>query len=469
MMNRNFLIRYVFPISVVLSLILAACATPTPEVVIETVTVKEIVVETVVVVEEKEVEVEKLVTPTAGPPPEVVYLRFYFPVGVAGSLAPKMEAMVGKFNEEHSNIEVEPIFAGGYVQTFQKALTANAAGSPPDVALVSDPDVWSLADAKAIMPLDDQIAAEGGEEYLADFHETFITDVTFRDHYWGMPFQKSTPIFYWNKEMFEEAGLDPEKPPETWDELLDYAQKLTVKDDAGNVVCYGVEIPIDTWLLAAFAYQNGMTTIGDGTEVYIDTPEMVGALEFMSSLANEYGVMPQKRLFGDSSADFVAGQTAMLYNSTGSLTFLRESADFEFGAAFHPGNVQRGVPTGGGPLVIFDNIPEENKEAAWEFVKWMTSPEIGAQWMLDTGYIAVRKSAAEVEELAQYVIDYPQALVAIEQLQYAYPQPPRTHDGRKIFQIITTALENAMFQRGEPADLLKAAQEEADKVLAEFK
>jgi sn-glycerol 3-phosphate transport system substrate-binding protein len=99
----------------------------------------------------------------------------------------------------------------------------------------------------------------------------------------------------------------------------------------------------------------------------------------------------------------------------------------------------------------------------------MTSPEIGAQWMLDTGYIAVRKSAAEVEELAQYVIDYPQALVAIEQLQYAYPQPPRTHDGRKIFQIITTALEDAMFQRGEPADLLKAAQEEADKVLAEFK
>jgi hypothetical protein len=94
MMNRNFLIRYGFPVLVVLSFILAACATPTPEVVVETVTVKEIVVETVVVVEEKEVEIEKLVTPTAGPPPEVVYLRFYFPVGVAGSLAPKMEAMV---------------------------------------------------------------------------------------------------------------------------------------------------------------------------------------------------------------------------------------------------------------------------------------------------------------------------------------------------------------------------------------
>ena len=310
MMNRNPFVRYVFPITVVLSFILAACATPTAEVVVETVTIKETIVETVVVVEEKEVEVpvevevEKLVTPTAGPPPEVVYLRFYFPVGVAGALAPKMEAMVEKFNEEYPNIQVEPIFAGGYVQTFQKALTANAAGSPPDVALVSDPDVWSLSDAKAIMPLDDLIAAEGGDEFLADFHDTFVTDVTFGDHYWGMPFQKSTPIFYWNKEMFEEVGLDPEKPPETWDELLEYALKLTVKDDAGNVTRYGVEIPIDTWLLAAFAYQNGMTTIGDGTEVYIDTPEMVGALEFMSSLANEHGVMPQKRLFGELISGF---------------------------------------------------------------------------------------------------------------------------------------------------------------------
>lgn len=468
-MNTRRFLKFVLAPMIVLSIILSACAPPTPETVVETVTVKETIVETVVVVEEKEVEVEKLVTPTAGPPPEVVYLRFYFPVGVAGALAPKMEALVGEFNEAYPNIEVEPIFAGGYVQTFQKALTANAAGNPPDVALVSDPDVWSLADAEAILPLDEYIEAEGGDEYLADFHDTFVQDVTFGGHYWGMPFQKSTPIFYWNKEMFAEVGLDPEQPPETWDELLDFAQQLTVKDASGNVTRYGVEIPIDTWLLAAFAFQNGATAIGDGTEVFIDTPEMLGALEFMSSLANEYEVMPQKRLFGDSSADFVAGQTAMLYNSTGSLTFIRESAEFEFGAAFHPGNVQRGVPTGGGPLVIFDNIPDENKDAAWEFVKWMTSPEIGARWMLDTGYIAVRKSAAEVPELAAYVEEFPQALVAIEQLQYAFPQPPRTHDGRKIFEIITTALEDAMFLRGEPADLLKAAQEEADAVLAEYK
>lgn len=463
---------YIVLIFVVSILPLAACATPQePEVVIETVIVQEQVEKIVTQEVEKIVtqEVEKLITPTPQPASEVVYLRFYFPVGVAGAIAPKMEALVDKFNEEYPNIEVEPIFAGGYVQCFQKAMTANAAGNPPDVALVSDPDVWSLVDANAITPLDDFIAAEGGDEYLADFHETFVTDVTFGDHYWGMPFQKSTPIFYWNKDIFKEVGLDPETPPETWDDLLEYAQKLVVKDASGNVTRYGVEIPIDTWLLAAFGYQNGMTAIGNGTEVYIDTPEMVGALEFMSSLANEYNVMPQKRLFSDSSADFVAGQTAMLYNSTGSLTFIRESADFEFGAAFHPYNVQRGVPTGGGPLVIFENIPDENKAAAWEFVKWMTSPEVSAQWMLDTGYIAVRKSALEVPELAEYVAGFPQALVAIEQLEYAFPQPPRTHDGRKIFQIITTALEDAMFLRGEPADLLAAAQEEADAVLAAFK
>ena len=121
----------------------------------------------------------------------------------------------------------------------------------------------------------------------------------------------------------QKPELDPEKPPETWAELLDYAQKLTVKDASGNVTRYGVEIPIDAWILSAFAFQNGMDAVGDSTEVYLDDPRMVEALQYIADLANKYQAMPQKRLFGDSGADFVAGQTAMLYNSTGSLTFIK--------------------------------------------------------------------------------------------------------------------------------------------------
>ena len=460
---------YWIPLALLLiaSMIFTACqpAPATPSVIKETSVVRE----TVVVTEQVKVEVEKLITATPEAPPEVVLLRFYFPVGVAGSLAPKMDAKVKKFNDSHPNIQVEPIFAGNYPETFQKALTANAGGNPPDVALMADQDVWSLIDADAITPIDEYIQAAGGDAYMSDFYEAFVKDVTIDGHYWGLPFQKSTPVFYWNKDAFTEAGLDPEKPPETWTELLDYAQKLTVKDASGNVTRYGVEIPIDAWILSAFAFQNGMDAVGDSTEVYLDDPRMVEALQFIADLANKYQAMPQKRLFGDSGADFVAGQTAMLYNSTGSLTFIKDSATFDFGVAFLPGNVRRAAGTGGGPLVMFKNIPDSHKDAVWTFMDWMSSTDETGNWMVDTGYVSVRKSAVESPGLAEYIAGFPASRVAIDQLEYAIPQPPRTREGRKIFEIITTAFEDAMFLRGEPADLLTAAQAQAEEVLAKYK
>lgn len=399
----------------------------------------------------------------------VTYLRFYFPVGVAGALAPKMDALVAEFNAANENIQVEPIFTGSYPETFQKALTAHNGGNPPDVALFTDADVWSMKDAGALLPLDELIEAEGGEEvFFADFHEAFVADVKFDGQVWGLPFQKSTPVFYWNKDIFEAAGLDPDTPPTTWDELVDFANQLTIRADDGSVTRWGVEIPIDAWLLSAFAFQNGMEEVGNGTEVYLDDPRMVEALAFLSDLANVEEVMPQKRLFGDSGADFVAEQTAMVYNSTGSLTFIRESATFDFGVAYLPGNERLAVPTGGGPLVILNNIPDANKAAAWEFIKWMTSPEISARWTVETGYVPVRKSAVETAILSAFIAEVPQVQVAINQLEYAVPQPPRTHDGRRIFEIMTTAFEDAMFDVGEPADLLANAQQEAETTLARF-
>ena len=332
------------------SMLFAACQPAAPAAVQAT-QPPQIIKETVVV--QEKVEVEKIITPTPGPEAKVVLLRFYFPVGVAGALAPLMDAKVKAFNTSHPNIQVEPIFSGNYPETFQKALTANAGGNPPDLALMADVDVWSLRDADAIQPLDDFIAKAGGADYLKDFQDAFVQDVTIDGKIWGLPFQKSTPVFYWNKDAFKEVGLDPEKPPENWDELVTFAQKLTKKDAAGNVTRYGVEIPIDAWVLAAFAYQNGLDEMGNNTQVFLDNPKMIEALQFIADLANKHKVMPQKRLFGDSGADFVAGQTAMMYNSTGSLTFVRGAAKFNFGVAFQPAKVRRAVPTGGGPLVMF--------------------------------------------------------------------------------------------------------------------
>jgi sn-glycerol 3-phosphate transport system substrate-binding protein len=397
-----------------------------------------------------------------------IVLRFYFPVGVAGPLARYMGELADEFNKAHPEIIVEPIYSGGYPETLQRSLTASKAGNPPDVALLTAADVWTAVDENIILSLEAFIEAEGGDAFLEPYFQAFLEDCDVAGEMFAIPFQKSTPIFYYNKDMFREAGLDPDKPPSTWVELKDYASKL-VKKSGDKTVRWGVEIPIDQWLLSAFIMQNGgVVNNEEGNETYLNSPEAVEALEFMRSLVAE-GLTPARRLFGDSSADFVAGTTAMMYNSTGSLTFVRDSATFDWGVAFLPMNVVRAVPTGGGQLVIMSGIPEERQKAAWEFVKWMTLPEQAAKWSMLTGYVAVREDAFDVPAMKEYVEGFPFALKAREQLQYAVGEPPATHAARQIARFMTDALEGAIAGIITPKNALDAAQEEAERVLRPYR
>ncbi len=403
------------------------------------------------------------------PPPTLQVLRFYFPVGVAGPLAQKMAALVDEFNTSQKQISVEAIYTGDYTQTFQKALTAHLGGNPPDLALITTADVWSLRDAKAIMPLDAFIAEAGGRAFLDQYYEGFLGDVRYAGKIWGLPFQKSTPVFYWNKSIFQEVGLDPEKPPQDWAELVACASKAAIME-GGSTKRWGVAIPTDQWLMSAFILQNGGKVNNDlGTQTFLDSREAIDALQFLADLANKHRVMPPKRLFGDSAQDFVTGQTAMMYNSPGSLTFVRNSAKFPFGVAPLPAGKKRVSPTGGGQLLLFDKVPTARKQAAWKFATWLTSKENSARWMAETGYIAVRKSATEVPVLAKYLVDVPQALILFEAVKYAQPEAPATHDGRQIAQLMTVALEQALAGKATPEAVLKDAQSKAVQILAQFK
>jgi len=390
-------------------------------------------------------------------------LRFYFPVGVAGPLANAMNEMCSDFNKANPNIIVEPIYSGGYVETMQRALTSSKAGNPPDIALLTSADVWTAVDEGIITPLKPFIDAEGGDAFLANFYPGFLDDCRVSGAYYALPFQKSTPIFYYNKDMFREAGLDPNHAPVNWTELKEMGKKLTKEGR------WGLEIPIDQWIYSIYILQNG-GKINDvkGTETYFNTPEAIGASEFLLSLVKE-GIMPAKRLFGDSSADFVAGKTAMMYNSTGSLTFVKNSASFDWGVAFLPMQKKQLVATGGGQLVIMSNIPESRQKAAWTFAKWMTAPEQAARWSRISGYVAVNTKSFDVPEMAEYVKSFPYAIVARDQLKYSVGEPPKTHDARQIAKLMSDTIEGILSEKIEPKAAMEKLQAESDKILAVYK
>ncbi len=397
-----------------------------------------------------------------------VELKFYYPVHLTGPLAKVIEGMVNDFNKQHPNIRVEPVWGGNYWQNMQKTVAALQSGNPPDVAVHLAIDVITLRDLDAVIPLDDFIAREGGEKFLEDFFPAFVKDFTADGKIWAIPFQRSTPILYYNKELFQKAGLDLNRPPKTWDELLEYAQKLTVRDGTGNTQQWGLLIPDDPWLLMSFILQNdGRTHSPDGKKVYIAEKPAVEALQFWVDLANKYKVMPRHRSFPESVQDFVAQKGAMLIHSTGNLRFVRDSAKFPWNVAFLPRQKKQAVAIGGAGLFIFKNIPKASQEAAWEFTKWMTSTESAVRWGIGSGYIAVRKSAWETPTMKEYTSQLPQALVARDQLPYALPEMS-THDNQKVREVFRTYFQEVLDEKYTPEEGLRKAQEEMERILAAF-
>lgn len=399
---------------------------------------------------------------------EPITLQFYYPVGVAGPLAQAIDGYVAEFNAAHDDIQVEPIFTGNYVENMARAQAGILSGQPPDVAILLSTDLYTLVDMGGVIPLDDYIASENGLD-IDDFFDAFMSNSTSAGHVWGIPWQRSTPILYYNKDAFAEVGLDPESPPATWNELVDFGKQLVLRD-GDNVTRWGVEIPTSFWIYANFAIQAGQhigSVEDDPCGVYLNTPEAIEALAFLRSLQVEHGIMPDGvNQWGVAPADFIAGATAMIYHSTGSLSSLLNDVPFELGTGFMPGGpAGYGANVGGGNFYIMADIGQERQDAAWTFINWMVRPEQIGQWGIDSGYVAPRNAAWETDPLMSYAADVPQASTARMQLEYAVKEFPATLAGPEMAVITTQAAEAVYTGQSTPEEALQMAQERSDELL----
>jgi len=395
-----------------------------------------------------------------------VYLRMYYPVGVAGPLAKLMNDIVNDFNKSQNEVYVESIFAGGYREAMEKAQTAYLAGKPPEFAVLDGPTLLTLRDVDAIIPLDDFIAKEGGKKFTDQFISGFMIITKSEGKIWSIPWQRSTPILYYNKDFFNEAGLV--KPPETWTELANYSEKLKKVNSSGKITRWGLEFPIDFWLLKPLILQAGGKTENEaGTKVFLDTPEAKKTFRFLLDLAYNKKVMPPVKQWGESVNDFVAGTTSMLYNSTGALTYIRKSSKYKVGAGFLPGDVRKACIEGGGNFFIF-KTDKRRQEAAWKVIKWMTKPENTARWSLGSGYIPVKYASFKLPNYKKYTDEVPEALVAYRQLTEVHMERNfMTHRVNEIVNLVDNTIEEVL----GGADLnstLKKVQAKADKILSKW-
>lgn len=398
-----------------------------------------------------------------------VTIEIYYPVAVDAPIAKILEGYIKDFQAQNPGITVKPVFSGGYgdVKTAVQT-TFEGGGKAPAMAVMLATDLYDLMNAGYIIPLDNLLSeVKDKDAYLNDIFPSFLENSRYDGKIWSLPFQRSAVVMYYNKDLFKEAGLNA---PDSWDALAKAAQKLTIKGKR-----WGIEWPSGWpyWLFQPLAIGAGQNIVGDSdTTVYFNNPKVIDAVKFYISLSKDYGATPAgvQGSWGAAPTNFAKGSTAMIVHSTGSLTGILKQASFEVGVMPLPGKKKgtyASVP-GGGNIYLLKGSSDAEQKAAVKFAYFLTQPKYAADFSINTGYIAVRKSAYGTPAMKAYLEKVPQAGETRDVLKYAGKELSLQNLGQ-VRNIFHKYLQEAYNGTMTPEKAMEAAQKEADASLKDFK
>jgi sn-glycerol 3-phosphate transport system substrate-binding protein len=301
-----------------------------------------------------------------------------------------------------------------------------------------------------------------------------------------MPFNASSAILYYNKTAFAEAGLDPNKPPKTFAEVTDYAQKLT--KGTGNDKRFGFGVSIYGWLFEQWMAVSGGLYADNGngrdaraTKVVYNDDKGKSIVDFWKAgVDGGWFFNPGQAPTGNDLAaqSFDAGKVAMYVESTARLRahITNATGKFEVGTGLYPrpntASAEGGNIIGGASVYILKSRPAPEQQAAWEFVKYVSSPAVQAQWQSDTGYYAIRKAAANEAPAKEWNGKYPQFLTAVEQIRAAPPNRITQGAVLGVFpearSRVQKAIESVLLGQETSSAALNAAAEEITAAIDKY-
>lgn len=382
-----------------------------------------------------------------------------------GKIEEAKQNLVKKFNESQNRIEVQAANQGNYDDLHAKVQAAFAAGNAPAVFDLEIASTGIFSRSGMLVELTPLAARDEAEVKLNDFNPGLMGNAYVDGKLYGIPFMRSTPIFYKNVTMLKEAGLDP-AGPKTWDELEEYARVLKAKGKTP------MTLPVGIWEYEALVAQSGGQVLSDdGKKAAFNSPEGVAPVEFWKRMSDE-GLLKfvvGKTAGAEAGKDWDNQIAAFKFGSTAGVSASLEIAkgnNFEMQTDFMPANKSYGVPTGGCHLVITSKLSEQEKEAAWEFIKFMTSQENTIYQHKYVGYLPNRLSALQSDELQNYYKEFPHYKVASDQLKYAVPRP-NASAYPEITKIMQDAITKAILEPDvKPQDAMNEAAEKANKLLS---
>ena len=425
-----------------------------------------------------------LPTPTGAPVPQgATQIAFWHSMGgdIGGKAIPKLAT---DFNLSQDKCYVTPTYQGSYDDSLNKLKAGLQSKDIPALVQLFDIGTRLMIDLKVATPVQDFIDKEKYD--ISDLETNVLAYYSVDDKLWSMPFNTSNPMLYYNKDMFKAAGLDPDKPPRTWDEFTEAARKLTQKDASGKVTIPGATFAIYGWFFeqlsavsGAYYADNENGRLAPATKAVFNSPEGVAVLEWWKKMADEGMMGNLGRKTVDTRNAFMAGQTAMIIESTATLRGMIDSSQgkFEIGTAFLPRPNEEaydksGTIIGGASVWILNGRPEAEQQCAWEFVKFISAPAQQAYWHTMSGYYPIRKAAYEEPLDKEWRAKYPQFQTAIDQLHIA-PNNRFTQGGLiGVFpaarQTIEGAIEEVLAGKATPQEALDKAAASVTAAIEEY-
>jgi len=325
-----------------------------------------------------------------------------------GNSKPVEQAIIKAFEAANPSLKVKLVDAGkNYEEVAQKFNASLAGGQLPDVVVVSDVTWFNFALNKQLAPMDELLSSAKID--TGDYVDALYNDYNLGDKHYALPFARSTPLFYYNKDLWKAAGLE-DRGPKDWDEFLTWAPKLKAAAGSDKIV---MELPDGSnyldWVFQNMVWGYGGAYSKEWTPTFSD-PNTIKAGTYLQNLAKS-GFL---KLSKDPAPDFTAGIVGCSMMSTGSLGGVAKDAKFDVGTAFLPGDGN--CPTGGAGVGIPANITDERKKNALKFIEFLTNAQNTVTFTQATGYMPVRKSAVDLPEEKAFLEKNPNAKTAIEQL-----------------------------------------------------
>jgi sn-glycerol 3-phosphate transport system substrate-binding protein len=397
-----------------------------------------------------------------------------------------LQALIDRFNASQEEVKVRLLYQGNAEDIILKLLTSLHSGDVPALVEIKEVDFQVMVDSGAVTPVQKFIDEDGYD--LSDFDEKALEYFTKDDKLYAMPLGIFFPILFYNKTPFREVGLDPEKPPQTLDDVRAYSEKLLKVDGAGNVVRSGIALDMETWYLENILAQHGDLFVnnnngydGRATGAVFNNDTGQAYFQWWDEMVDKgWGFNVGRNPSGaDALMAVASGRAAMAIGASsalGSVLAVVEAGleGVELGVAPSPGvaGSTSGPGLFGRALWIMNQRPEADQRAAWKLARWLAEPEQQAELFVDTGFLPVRLSAYEQEATRQVLEKYPYYQVPVDMFVGKPSTPaalgPRYGPFAKVNEAILQALEEIVAGRKDPDQALDDAAERVTKELQDY-